>query len=221
MEVWATLELESLATAADADLLDTLTHKLRVISEGQIARSLWTESRGGMASVRHRLKGLESRRLVICFRAEVHPEITLDTPVISSYPGCRAPDFAAASYYRLRRRWCRPSVSTRCVIATALAGRLYGGWGGRFPRESEETHDIHLAAVYLLLKKRDPRSADYWASEEAIRLRRGPKSEKLPDAIIDDPDARKIVEFGGAYSKKKLEAFHVYCSDLDLPYEVW
>ena len=46
--------------------------------------------------------------------------------------------------------------------------------------------------------------------------------EKLPDAIIDAPGHSRVVEFGGAYSKAKLEAFHRYCSEeLKLPYEVW
>jgi hypothetical protein len=40
--------------------------------------------------------------------------------------------------------------------------------------------------------------------------------------MIDTSEQRRVVEFGGAYPKAKLEAFHRYCSqELQLPYEVW
>ena len=200
-------------------LLDLLTHKTRVFSVAQIARSIWPELRGA-AGVCRQLRALEVRGLVICFRAEVHPELPLSAPVFSWFPGCRLPDFAVVSH-RLRNRWTEKTVSTQCVIASTSAGRLHGGWGGRFPRESEETHDLHLSAVYLRLHETNPEAAARWISEETIRLRRGSRSEKLPDALIDDPTSPRIVEFGGAYKKKKLEAFHGYCSELGLPYEVW
>jgi hypothetical protein len=112
-------------------------------------------------------------------------------------------------------------VSTYAVIATRSAGQRFGGHGGRFPRESEETHDIHLAAVYLRLRAADPKTAAHWIFEEEIRLRRAHRSGKLPDAMIERPGARKVIEFGGAYGKEKLGAFHAYCRELGLPYEVW
>jgi hypothetical protein len=103
-----------------------------------------------------------------------------------------------------------------------MAGRNFGGHGGRRPRESEETHDIHFAQVFLLHRERDPNAAQHWVPEETIRQMRSKRAGKLPDAIIDVPGRRRVVEFGGAYSKAKLIGFHHYCAEeLVVPYEVW
>lgn len=106
-------------------------------------------------------------------------------------------------------------------IATVRAGQLFGVHGGRAPREVEVTHDFHLSAVYLLIRAMEPVAADAWCFEEEIRAERGRLNEKLPDAIIAIGAYRRVVEFGGAYGKKKLEAFHNYCAGNDLDYEVW
>ncbi len=158
--------------------------------------------------------------LCVC-TAVTHPEIPLFSPAVTWAPGEPEPDFGQASY-RLKTRWCLPGQQTPCVYASILAGRYFGGHGGRRPRESEESHDIHMAQVYLLYRHLRPSVARYWLSEESIRKARSTRAEKLPDAMIDAPDRRLIVEFGGAYSKAKLQSFHRYCStELELPYEVW
>jgi hypothetical protein len=98
---------------------------------------------------------------------------------------------------------------------------MFGGHGGRFPRESEETHDVHLAAVYLKYRIENPVAASRWMHEEEIRLTRNSRSGKLPDALIQGGRERHVVEFGGAYKKAKLIAFHDYCKAQGLSYEVW
>jgi hypothetical protein len=211
---------EMVMTANDFELLDALTHKVRVAKIAQIGRWLWKGVKRPEVSARTRLRALEAHGFVTCFYAEAHPEISLPAPIISWQRGAAPPDFSGASY-RLQNRWTRPAVSTACVIATAQAGRLFGGYGGRFPRESEETHDIHVAAVYFRLCEENRDAARHWISEELIRQRRGYQGEKLPDALIDRPGDRKVVEFGGAYKKDKLERFHNYCAELELSYEVW
>jgi hypothetical protein len=96
---------------------------------------------------------------------------------------------------------------------------MFGGHGGRFPRESEETHDVHLAAVYLKLRATNPKAACSWIHEEEIKASRDERSGKLPDAVLKD--SGKIIEFGGAYKKAKLLSFHEYCRAKGLEYEVW
>ena len=51
------------------------------------------------------------------------------------------------------------------------------------------------------------------------RLRR--KGQKLPDALLLRSGTAHVVEFGGAYSKEKLRAFHSYCQQQELSYEIW
>ena len=67
----------------------------------------------------------------------------------------------------------------------------------------------------------EPVSAERWIFEEEIRARRGQVSEKLPDALIELPDGPRIIEFGGAYGRRKLEAFHEYCAGRELRTEIW
>jgi len=95
---------------------------------------------------------------------------------------------------------------------------MFGGHGGRYPRESEETHDIHLAAVYLRFRSIAPALASSWVSEARIKRERKTNRGKLPDAMVDK---RRVIEFGGAYKKAKLAAFHKYCAAREFDYEVW
>jgi len=30
-----------------------------------------------------------------------------------------------------------------------------------------------------------------------------------------------VIEFGGSYGKRKVQAFHDYCEEHSLPYEIW
>jgi hypothetical protein len=205
-------EIEHLLGEAERSLLVVLTHRVRVLSLPQIART-WT----GLQT-RRQLQRLEERGLVVCFAAVIHPELPLHQPVASWRIGEQTPDFGAASY-ALRSRWSQAGVSTLCVIASRAAGRMFGGHGGRFPRESEETHDVHLAAVYLRLLKADPKLASSWIHEEEIRAERETRRGKLPDAVLKATG--KIIEFGGAYKKEKLISFHEYCRASRQEYEVW
>ena len=79
-----------------------------------------------------------------------------------------------------------------------------------------------MEAVFLHYRERSPELIQVWRSEASNLWKRGgSKNEKLPDEILDQPGAPKIIEFGGAYSKAKLEKFHDYCESTDTPYEVW
>jgi len=79
-----------------------------------------------------------------------------------------------------------------------------------------------MSAVFLRYRLAHPELIPFWKSEARILWERGGlKKEKLPDAVLELPDQRHIVEFGGAYSKTKLESFHEYCSSVGASYEVW
>ncbi|BDC49791.1 hypothetical protein F183_A21070 [Bryobacterales bacterium F-183] len=78
---------------------------------------------------------------------------------------------------------------------------------------------MHLAAVYLRYRAEAPELAARWIHEEEFKERRRNRSGKVPDAVLGMDG--KIVEFGGAYKKKKLQGFHEYCQALGREYEVW
>lgn len=193
----------------ERELLLDLALRVRVFSLVQIART-WPRAVS-------RLRLLERRGLLFSFTAVAHPELPLAAPVAAWTAGQYAPEFSKVAY-QLRRRWCRSGVPTKCFIASKAAGRMFGGHGGRFPRESEETHDIHLAAVYLRYRSLSPALITSWVHEEEIRRDRKQQSGKVPDAVLN---RQKVIEFGGAYKKAKLLAFHKFCESRNLEYEVW
>ena len=115
-----------------------------------------------------------------------------------------------------------PPARYKMHLCIPISRRYFGGPRGRTPRERELTHDIHLSAVYLRLREDDrPDLLPWWAFEETIVEARGHHREKLPDALIVSPQEVQAIEFGGAYGKKKVQAFHDYCAEQSLPYEIW
>jgi hypothetical protein len=191
------------------EVLGVLTLRVRVLSVLQIART-WPR-------VLAALKRLEAQGLVFSFTAVAHPELPLLGPVVAWRPGCEQPDFSKASH-QLRSRWKLPGKATKCIIASKAAGRMFGGHGGRYPRESEETHDLHLAAVYLRYRLNHPALCSSWIHEEEMKRDRKQQRGRVPDAVINKT---KVVEFGGAYKKEKLLSFHKFCETRGLEYEVW
>ena len=207
-------------TARDAEILDALAHRVRVFSLEQIGRTWWGECQEPNQPAKARLKVLTNAGLVLSYSSLAHPELPLEDPVIRWEPGDATPDFGAGAY-RVRCRWTQPFRTVTCFIATKRAATLVGGCGGRRSRTSEQTHDIHLSAVFLRYRSRSPHLVMSWKSEARILRGRTDRREKLPDAIIEHDDARMIIEFGGSYTKEKLTGFHEYCATEEVGYEVW
>jgi hypothetical protein len=207
-------------TSRDFEILEVLTQRVRVLSLEQIARTWWATSPNGPKLARERRKLLAKDSLVDQVEAAAHPELPLSKPVLTWSPGAAEPDLGSASY-QLQSRWRASPKPTLFNVASKKAGNRFGGHGGRMPLGTHRTHDLHMAAVFLLLRRSDPDTAKCWVFEERLRRDGRSKSEKLPDAMIQNGTSRKVVEFGGAYSKKKLEVFHGYCAGQELPYEVW
>jgi hypothetical protein len=202
-------EVDFLLGGEERELLSALTLRVRVFSLLQIGRT-WPKTIA-------KLHVLEQHGLLSSFTAVAHPELPLAGPVATWRPGCETPEFSKVAY-QLRSRWRRSGTPTKCFIASRTAGRMFGGHGGRFPRESEETHDIHLAAVYLRYRALWPALTPHWMHEEEIRRDRKLKRGKIPDAVLNK---EKAIEFGGAYKKAKLVSFHKFCEGKNLQYEVW
>ena len=202
------------------ELLRCLTHHVRVLTVDQVARTWWPHTQRPKNNARKRLQELESQGLVRLANVLARPEIELAKPVFQWNPGDPDPDFGPIAY-RLKTRWSGPLVPTEVVIATRDAKLRYGGYiGGRMPRDSETTHDINLAKVYLQLRRDQPRLLDYWVSEAQQYAEGGGKNQRLPDVIIRDGAAvQMIIEFAGAYSKQKLQAFHAEAQQST--YQLW
>jgi hypothetical protein len=209
-------------TKRDHDILDVLVHQVRLLTVSQLGRTWWSGTKFASKSAQARMRQLEVAGLIEVFSVLAHVEIPLYAPVAVWRLGEAPPDFGGVAY-QLQHRWHRiPVQQTSCVVATSVAATHFGGQGGRRPRESEQTHDIHMSAVYLFHRERDPGIRQTWVHESAImenRLKR--KGQKLPDALLLRPGGAHAVEFGGTYSKDKLHAFHSYCQQQQLSYEIW
>ena len=111
-------------------------------------------------------------------------------------------------------------------VSAEIAADRFGGYGGRPPRSIERTHDIHMAQVYLLYRLRQPELLSDWVFEEQVKAERklaaySNHGDKLPDVLLRTESQTRAIEFGGAYGKDKLIAFHRYCKEHLLPYEIW
>lgn len=210
-------------TSRDNEILDALTLRVRVLTVEQITRTWWSGLRHGRRAAVRRLEVLELAGSIHTFDMLAHPELSLESPIGHWRPGAPTPDFDELAY-RLGKRWALPPIRHTAVIATRKSGRLYGGWGGRHPRPTERTHDLHMAAVFLRKRMLEPAIAGNWISEEKLRERgKGARTREklhLPDAIVTRP-RRTAIEFGGAYRVEKLRSFHTYCQRIGLSYEIW
>ncbi len=224
-------------TSRDIEIFDALTRRVRVFSLRQIARTWWTESVDSNRVAENRLRLFLAEKLLHIERAPAHPELQLQTPIVSWDLGGPVPDFAAVSY-RLQSRWREHPVLTTCVSASKTAADRFGGYGGRPPRAVERTHDIHMAQVFLCYRQRNPELVKNWVFEEQVKAERkraarserlggllpsyeSNANEKLPDAFLRLQHGTRVIEFGGAYGKDKLIAFHGYCKEYSFPYEIW
>lgn len=208
-------------TERDIQILEALTLRIRAFSTDQLGRTWWSSTAAPGQNARKRMLQLAEIGLAEGYHILAHPELVLDAPACSWQPGLPTPDFGALSY-RVQSRWTESPVQTAVFGATRKAGNKFGGGGGRRPKAVETTHDLHMSQVFLYYQKHHPERARNWQSEFEIDRRRTKKhGQKLPDAMIISEDEKHVVDFGGAYSKKKLESLHLWCERNQLSYEIW
>jgi hypothetical protein len=201
-------------------ILYVLANHVRELSAEQIARTWWPDAKAPATAARQELRRLYNSGMILLSRAPAHPELDFISPQSQWTPGAPTPNFAALSYL-LKKRWNQHPVMTTSAAATKKAANMFGGHGGRLSRDVERTHDIHLARAYLLYRKHRPELLPFWHFEDQVRREREATSEMIPDAVINSSELKRAVEFGGSYSKEKLEAFHYHCAERNLSYEIW
>lgn len=209
-------------TDRDRAILLALTHKVRLLSLPQIARTWWNETEAGLTNTRKRLNLLAAgpTPLVRKLQVNAHPELDLVEPLFIWSPGEPDPHFGALSY-RLKSRWKDAPKPTTVFIATQSAVRQFGGWGGKLKRPLQVTHDLHLSQIYLLYLKQRPLEVEHWVSEEHLAPER--RHQKLPDAELRTPQGHttRVIEFAGAYDAQHVKRVHEDCLKRSLPYELW
>lgn len=212
---------------ADRRLLAALALRVRFLTLRQIVRAPWCGVLSE-AHARRRAARLESLGLVRRARVMSHPVIPLNAPLTTWTPGGERPDFGAVGY-AAGSRWTQGHQVEQIVFATERTADAAGGHPGRPPKASEATHDMHLAAIYLRFRETRPEAAETWRPESHILAgrrrvyarRRRRIVEKLPDAFIVEGGRTTFVEFAGAYTRDRVRAFHSYCEEKGIGYELW
>lgn len=202
----------------DLEILEVLSRRVRMLSLDQVAATWWGGTRNATANASRRLAALEGRGLVRRARAMAHDLPELEEPLVTWRPGDRTPYLPAVAY-RLERRWSSPVRPTVLVSATRSAGSWLGGGGGRRPRESEISHDLGLAALYLRFRGEAPDRAANWVPEDLFVP--GELDGFVPDAIVREGERPTLIEFAGAYKKERLQKLHASCEQAAFPYELW
>lgn len=204
----------------------TLAQCVRVLTDHQIASSVWLGGPMDRGEINERLGALRSTGLVEIADRLAKPEIVVNSPLIAWSPGSKSEPELGKVAYRLKTRWRGVPRPTRVVTATTLAKRRYGGFGKPYaPRADDLTHDIHMGQLWT--RYRGDLSDDLrWVGEDRLRSegaeRLGVFGGRVPDAVLrrpNDSEPAMIIEFGGAYAKPKLrqihEAFRTH------PYTLW
>lgn len=200
------------------ELTNTLTKKVRLLSHSQLERTFFANEKNATKKAGAAIKALVDAGFIVHDSAMLHPEIELNGPLCRYSPGDEAPDFRSIAS-TTRGRWKEAPVMSDFIFATKFAKRELGGYiGGKKPRPSEIRHDIHVAQIYLRLAENEPELAGAWRPEEYIREHLESAAQKIPDAIIETSQP-VIIEFGGAYSRAKLESIHA--SQKENKYEIW
>lgn len=209
-------------TLSDRDrvLLQVLLRRVRVFSVTQAARTFWPGASKPLAVAARRLRELEAQGLLGRHAILAHPEIEIPKASLVWRPGQEDPDFGALAY-RLQSRWTKDPVSVPVVAATKAAEARLGGHGGRRIRLREGTHELHLTHVYLRMLAENPQRAATWVSEAELFARGAGRWEPLPDAMVFDDGSPTVIEFGGTYSKAKLERHHHFFVEHRVRYELW
>jgi len=190
-----------------AAIVDILVRRVRVLSIAQIARTWCRKVEKSQEAARRLLRSLERDGLVECVTLMTRPEIIPDRPLATWQPDLPRPDFGPVAWQLQNRRKNQVPLATPCAVAAST----------RHPRPTDTTHDLHLAAVYLLMCKELPTRARSWVFETDL-IRAG---EKLPDAIVTDGKAKTVIECGGEYDRRRLEEDHEFFARRGYGYEIW
>lgn len=204
----------------ETSILTTLTLKVPFLTAAQAARTWWSDSGAGQGAAAKSLRHLVRGGFLWSGTIEAHPEVSLKQPLFAWQLGEDPPGYSTITA-AARRRFPSAHVRHEVYLATAVAAKVFGGTPAKL-KAVTTTHDLHLAAVYLDLLRKDPERAERWVSEATLAPQR--QDQVLPDAALIGPDGRleTVVEFvGTSYTAERLKNIHLDCEAREVPYEFW
>lgn len=209
-----------LRTARDEDILRTPACNVRVLSLRQVADTWWGTSRSAKPNAKGRLDELVGEGRLLRDMVLAHPMLLLEEPVVAWAPGDAAPDYDAV-VQNIQDRWTGAPRGTTVYTASRSTANEFGGFGGDLKDRYHATHDLHLGALYLRLRRTAPDLAAAWRSEDFLKL--AGKRSVLPDAELHDEEGKpyRVVEFCGTYPPELLRSIHEDCRTRSVAYELW
>lgn len=207
-------------TLRDQAIIRSLTRRVRIVTLGLI-RAHWWSSASTHSTARRRMAQLVDAGWLGCRCVPSRPLLILSQPVFAWNPGAVAPNFDAISW-ALQRRWSNAARRQNIFFATRQATECFGGSArGSIKNLSQVTHDLHVSLLYFNLLRHEPELAACWVGEDELAHER--RHAKLPDAILRDSHGHvlRVIEFGGAYSARRVRAFHQDCARRGHSYEIY
>ena len=77
---------------------------------------------------------------------------------------------------------------------------------------------LHVAAIYLRIRDHNPELAEGW---RGLGMFRQEETKRTPDALMCNTPNVPVLALGIASSRLDISAFHAYCRERNLPYEIW
>lgn len=190
------------------DIIHTLTHHCRLLTAEQIATHWFAHTVSPVKITLQFLRRQERQGLLRLEHTMVHPPLELCEPLVHWQPEmAEEPNWQSVAW-RVQSRWNQCPVRSVIVSATHRA-RIHSGGpiGGRPIRQTEMSHDVSLAELWLRFRTIDPTVASSWIPEDALSGI-APNGKK-PDGLITVAGNEIAVELAGkAYSAKRLAAIH-------------
>ena len=212
-------------SAEESQILEALALRVNFFTVDQVARTWFPLDARPKDAARRVLTMLIQEGLVAPRRLlNAFPEQPILEPVFIWEIGDDPPNYNTLSE-RLRQRWRGLSwVETTAFYVTEQGASLIPG--GLTPKiqAEDENHDLHMSAVFLIVRFEHPDWVEHWISDRHYHQERGAPpdfGEKTPDALIRMNGEERVIDFGGAYHPKKVRSIHRFWSELEIPYELW
>ncbi len=209
-------------TERDDQILRALSCCVRLFSVDQVGLAWWQGAKQPTTLAKKRLNELAKGGFVTAERAFAR-RLKFPHKAISSWsPGDTTPNHASVAW-KLQSRWTDAPRMVAVFTASELTSKRHiGKRANRLKRAFQLSHDLGTSDIFVAFYRKNPSVLSSWWSEDHYATAR--RGKKLPDAILNDTPTwppKLVLEFGGAYSKRRVTAFHDALSREKIPYEIW
>lgn len=208
------------------EILDALALRVNFFTVDQVARAWFAHEARPKDAARKVLTRLIEQGLIAPKRLlNAFPEQPIEEPVFVWEVGDPTPSYNALSE-ELRSRWHGLAwTETQAFTITEEGAEFIPGGSVPTLKAEDENHDLHMSAVFLVIRERHPDWIPHWIADRdydaKVRGRPHGNKEKTPDAFLRIDGEPRVIDFGGAYHSPKVRSIHGFWSAQEIPYELW